>query len=123
VTVIGKNVSGPLILSARTGNPPFELRPKSAIGGAVSWRAAIKAAMCLTTDNATAQAKLLLGPDQSIRVEPVGDDATIEMDDNDSALSALPKLADKDFADSRDTIARFFAELARPRERHYSAGQ
>src|SRR3546814_9793514 len=76
-------------------NPPFELRPKAAFGGAVSWRAAIKAAMFLTTDNATAQAKLLLGPDKCLRVEPVGDDGTIEMDDYDRALSALPKLADR----------------------------
>lgn len=108
------------ILSIGTGNPPFELRPKAALGGAVSWRAAIKAAMFLTTDNATAQAKLLLGPDKCLRVEPVGDDGTIEMDDYDRALSALPKLADRDFAASREGITRFFAEIVDPRERHYS---
>lgn len=108
------------ILSIGTGNPPFELRPKAALGGAVSWRAAIKAAMFLTTDNATAQAKLLLGPDKCLRVEPVGDDGTIEMDDYDQALSALPKLADRDFAASKEGITRFFVEIVYPRERHYS---
>ena len=56
------------VLSIGTGNPPFELRPKAALGGAVSWRGAIKAAMFLTTDNATAQAKLLLGPDRCVRL-------------------------------------------------------
>ena len=108
------------ILSIGTGNPPFELRPKAALGGAVSWRAAIKAAMFLTTDNATAQAKLLLGPDKCLRIEPVGGDGTIEMDDYDRALSVLPTSADRDFAASKAELARFFAETASPRERHHS---
>src|SRR3546814_15171652 len=63
---------------------------------------------------------LLLGPDKCLRVEPVGDDGTIEMDDYDRALSALPKLADRDFATSREGVTSFFPEIVDPRERHYS---
>src|SRR3546814_20030678 len=82
------------ILSIGTGNPPFELRPKAAFGGAVSCLAAIKAAMFLTPDNATAQAKPLLGPHKCLRVDPVGVGGPIEMAAYDRALSALPKLAE-----------------------------
>src|SRR3546814_13056805 len=95
--------------------PPRPTRPDSLLPYTTlcrsSERAAIKAAMFLTTDNATAHAKLLLGPDKCLRVEPVGDDGTIEMDDYDRALSALPKLADRDFATSREGVTRFFAEI------------
>ncbi|GMN04548.1 CBASS cGAMP-activated phospholipase [Erythrobacter sp. MTPC3] len=108
------------ILSIGTGNPPFELRARAATGGAISWREAIKAAMFLTTDNATAQAKLLLGPDRCLRFEPGGDTGTIEMDDYDRAIPALPPLADTHFNVSRDLVARFFAEVVLPRERHFS---
>src|SRR3546814_12116971 len=68
------------ILSIGTGNPPFELRPKAAFGGAVSWRAAIKAAMFLTTDNATAQAKLLLGPDKDRKSVVQGKSGSVRVD-------------------------------------------
>jgi patatin-like phospholipase/acyl hydrolase len=108
------------VLSIGTGNPPFELRPKAALGGAVSWRGAIKAAMFLTTDNATAQAKLLLGPDRCVRFEPPSEDGAIEMDDYDRALAVLPILADLDFGQSKEELARFFAEATLPRERHYT---
>ena len=77
--------------------------------------------MFLTTDNATAQVKLLLGPDRCLRLEPKGEDACIEMDDYDRAIARLPKLAAKDFDENRDAIARFFAHKVEPRERHYSS--
>lgn len=49
------------IFSIGTGNAPFALRKPDVFRGVIAWREAIKAAMFLTTDNATAQAKLLLG--------------------------------------------------------------
>jgi hypothetical protein len=88
----------------------------------VAWREAIKAAMFLTTDNATAQVKLLLGPDGCLRLEPSGADACIEMDDYDGAFVRLPALAGRDFESSREEIARFFTNTVSPRERHYSVG-
>ena len=108
------------ILSIGTGNPPFELKRPAVFGGIWSWKKIIKAAMFLTSDNATAQAKLLLGPDRCLRVEPTGSAATIEMDDYDRALEVLPELARGDFELHREEIKEFFQETVSPRERHYS---
>jgi patatin-like phospholipase/acyl hydrolase len=108
------------ILSIGTGNPPFELKKKAVYGGLIDWREAIKAAMFLTTDNATAQAKLLLGPNKCLRLEPVGSSASIEMDDYDAAFSVLPAVARSDFTASKNDFRRFFAEGVSPRERHYT---
>ena len=108
------------ILSIGTGNTPFELKKPAVYGGLLDWRAAIKAAMFLTTDNATAQAKLLLGPNRCLRIEPTGSDADVEMDDYDGAFSKLPSLAREKFAQNHDAIAIFFTSQASPRERHYS---
>lgn len=108
------------ILSIGTGNPPFELKRKAVYGGLINWREAIKAAMFLTTDNATAQAKLLLGPNRCLRLEPVGESALIEMDDYDTAFALLPAVAKSDFAANKDEIRRLFTEFVSPRERHYA---
>ena len=51
------------VFSIGTGNAPFELGRPDVFGGMWAWKEVIKAAMFLTTDDATAQAKLLLGPD------------------------------------------------------------
>lgn len=108
------------ILSIGAGNPPFELKRPAVLGGWFSWKEVIKAAMFLTTDNATAQAKLLLGPQNCTRIEPTGDSAAIEMDDYDRAITTLPDLAHQDFDDFREELAWFFQETVSPRERHYS---
>jgi len=109
------------IFSIGTGNAPFELSKPDVFRGLVAWREAIKAAMFLTSDNAAAQVKLLLGPDRCLRLEPSGADACIEMDDYDSAFARLPDLAGRDFEATREEIARFFNCTVTPRERHYSA--
>jgi hypothetical protein len=110
------------IFSIGTGNAPFELRKPDVFRGLIAWRAAIKAAMFLTTDNATAQVKLLLGPDRCLRIEPSGDAACIEMDDYDGAFAVLPELARRDFVANREGIARFFTDIVSQRERHYALG-
>jgi uncharacterized protein len=110
------------ILSIGTGNPPFELRKPNVFRGLVAWREVIKAAMFLTTDNSTAQVKLLLGPDQCLRIEPSGADAAVEMDDYDQALARLPRLAEKHFDVNRERIAQYFASIVSPRERHHTVG-
>ena len=108
------------VLSVGTGNAAFELKTNAVLGGIWSWREIIKAAMFLTTDNATAQAKLLLGPDRCLRIEPTGPQACIEMDDYDRAFTELPPLADQQFEEYRPDIARFFAHKVMPRDRYYS---
>lgn len=96
------------IFSIGTGNAPFALSRSGVFAGMLAWRQIIKAAMFLTTDNATAQTKLLLGPDRCLRIEPAGEDATVEMDDYDDAFSRLPALAARDFAAGAKAISRFF---------------
>ncbi len=110
------------ILSIGTGNAPFALHRPKVLGGAIAWREAIKAAMFLTTDNATAQAKLLLGPERCLRIEPEQADALIELDDYDSAFATLPARALEHFEAHRETLARFFVSTAEPRERHFPQG-
>lgn len=108
------------MLTVGTGNAPFSLSKDKVVSGLVAWREAIKAAMFLTTDNATAQVKLLLGPERCLRIEPAGDDAAIEMDDYDAAISRLPALAGADFSAHSAAIAQFFQHPVQPRERHYA---
>jgi len=108
------------ILSIGTGNAPFELKKPTVYGGLIDWREAIKAAIFLATDNATAQVKLLLGPSKCLRIEPMGVDACLEMDDYDGAFSKLPDLARNRFAQHRDEIAIYFTSKVLVRERHYS---
>ena len=109
------------MLSIGTGNAPFSLSRDKVISGLVAWREAIKAAMFLTTDNATAQVKLLLGPERCLRIEPTGNDAAVEMDDYDNAFARLPALAAADYSIHEAAIAPFFAHAVLPRERHYTS--
>jgi patatin-like phospholipase/acyl hydrolase len=108
------------IFSIGTGNAPFALRKSDVFRGLIAWREAIKAAMFLTTDNATAQAKLLLGPDRCLRIEPAEADSAIELDDYDGAFARLPVRAAEHFEGRRVEIARFFENVVAPRERHHS---
>lgn len=110
------------VFSIGTGNAPFELSRPDAFGGMWAWKEVIKAAMFLTTDNATAQAKLLLGPNRCLRLEPTGEDASVEMDDYDAAFARLPGLAARDFEANKADISRFFTDAVAPRERHYTQG-
>ena len=108
------------VLSIGTGNPPFELSRNSVFAGLLAWRKVIMAAMFLTTDNATSQALLLLGPDKVLRIEPSGEAATIELDDFDRAQAELPLLASEHFADYRSALTKFFEQTAAPREKFYA---
>lgn len=108
------------VLSMGTGNKPFEIRRSAAYGGLFSWREIIKAAMFLTTDNAQAQANLLLGPERIIRVQPEGSAINIELDDWTEAARQLPTQAREHFAQNREELTHFLAECAMPRERFYT---
>lgn len=110
------------VLSIGTGNTPFELARRKVFGGLYAWKEIIKAAMFLTTDNATSQAKLLLGPDSCLRLEPIGESAQIEMDDYDSAMAQLPKLAKRDYEVNKEKISRYFIHAVETRERHFTLG-
>lgn len=107
------------VFSIGTGNPPFRLSKKAVFGGLFSWREVIKASMFLSTDNALAQAMLLLGPEKVVRVEPSVEAETIELDDYDRALELLPNEAKKTINTMEQSIGQFFNEPVSPREFHY----
>tara|TARA_R110000868_G_scaffold1041_1_gene7967 strand:+ start:5884 stop:6909 length:1026 start_codon:yes stop_codon:yes gene_type:complete len=109
------------VLSIGTGNHPLELNRKQIFGGLVAWKQAVEAAMFLTTDNATAQAKLLLGPQNCIRFEPDAECANISMDDYDNAFRLLPSAAESAFDLGKSQIKSFFESAVPDRERHYSS--
>ncbi len=108
------------ILSLGTGNPPFQLKLNAVSGGLFHWREIIKASMFLTTDNATAQAKLLLGPSSVIRIEPSEPAANIELDDYSAAMKLTPDEALLSFNNHIPSLAPFFQHKVASRERHYS---
>lgn len=108
------------VLSIGTGNPPFVLERSNIFRGLISWRKIIECAMYLSTDNATAQAKLLLGPEQCLRLEPRGKDAEIKLDDYNQAIKKLPSLAEEHFQSNKGHLESFFLATCTERERHYS---
>jgi len=108
------------VLSIGTGNAPYEIGKFAVRGGLFQWREIIKGAMFLTTDNAQAQAELLLGPEKILRLEPKGDAAAIGLDDWRAAVDKLVPLAEADFATNRAAIATYFEETVAPRHRFYT---
>lgn len=108
------------ILSIGTGNLPFEIPLKEAKGGLFSWKEVIKAAMFLTTDNAHAQAALLLGPDKITRLEPEEEAAGIDLDDWKSSFEILVPMACSHFKNQREDIKGFFRNTVDERHRFYT---
>jgi patatin-like phospholipase/acyl hydrolase len=108
------------VLSIGTGNKVYEITQSNVFGGLFSWREIIKAAMFLTTDNAQAQAALLLGPEHILRMEPAGRAAEIELDDWVEAAKQLPTQAREHFDRNREDLGRFLQERTLPRERFYT---
>lgn len=108
------------ILSIGTGNAPYEISLFATRGGFFQWKEIIKGAMFLTTDNAQAQATLLLGPENILRLEPMGADAAIELDDWALANDRLVPLAESDFVRYRAAIELFLQTKVEPRHRFYT---
>lgn len=108
------------ILSIGAGNPGFEIGRLAARGGLWSWRFVINAAIYLTTDNALAQAMLLLGPERVLRLEPDHADGKIALDDWNGAVTVLPQKAKEHFNAAEAPLRTFFGDRAAPRERFYT---
>ncbi len=108
------------VLSIGTGNAPFDLGRFAARGGLFRWKEIITGAMFLTTDNADAQAGLLIGPENIRRLSPIGKNAEIDLGDWQSARDHLPKAALSDLSEARESVSMFFESPVLPRERHYS---
>lgn len=108
------------ILSIGTGNFPFEITLKNAKKGLWDWKEVIKGAMFLTTDNAYAQAALLLGPDKIIRLEPSEEASDIDLDDWAASIRLLPYMAASDFDLNKVHLDKFFRYPVEPRDKFYS---
>lgn len=109
------------IFSIGTGNAPYDISAFALRGGLFQWKEIIKSAIFLTTDNAQAQACLLLGPENILRLEPKGEAAKIDLDDWRAASTQLPTLARADFDANRERISSLFVEKVAPRHRFYTA--
>ncbi|WP_050401022.1 CBASS cGAMP-activated phospholipase [Bradyrhizobium embrapense] len=109
------------IFSIGTGNAPYDIGSFALRGGLFQWREIIKGAMFLTTDNAQAQACLLLGPENILRLEPKGAAAEIDLNDWSGAKNVLPSLGKSDYESNRTRIASLFVEKVAPRHRFYTS--
>lgn len=107
-------------ISIGTGNAPFEISAFASRGGLWRWREIVGGAVFLTTDNALAQAELLVGPERIVRLEPDAVAGSIELDDWKRAVEILPKQAMETFAKQRDRVEPFFKTKVIQRERFYS---
>ncbi len=111
------------IFSIGTGNSPYDIGAFALRGGLFQWKEIIKGAMFLTTDNAQAQACLLLGPENILRLEPKGVAADIDLDDWRAAITQLPQLAKADYAAHKERIASLFIEKVAARNRFYTTAK
>jgi uncharacterized protein len=111
------------IFSIGTGNAPYDISNFALRGGLFQWREIIKGAIFLTTDNAQAQACLLLGPQNILRLEPKEPAAEIDLDDWRKAVTVLPPVAKADFEANKERIASLFVEKVAPRDRFYTSAK
>lgn len=110
------------MLSIGTGNPQPKLSQAKARAGLIGWRDVITTTMYLSTDSIISQARLLLGYEALVRIEPSPEAALIEMDDWEKAFRVLPDEAAAQLTRQLESLKGFFDEPAAPRERHYSIG-
>lgn len=103
------------ILSIGCGAEPFVVTKKLMGGGLWHWRKMIFAAMHLQSQNAIGQARLLVGAERVLRIEPPAVSPAIGMDDYPRAKSLLPGAAATAIAELGDEIqARFLYGTADP---------
>jgi len=77
------------VLSIGCGADPFIVTRKLMGGGLWHWKKVISAAMHLQSQNALGQARLLIGAERVLRIEPPAYTPPIEMDDYPRAKSLL----------------------------------
>ena len=103
------------VLSIGCGQDPFRVTRRMAIGGLLHWRGVIGAAMHAQSLAATNQARLLLGPQNVVRIDPAITGAPIELDDYRRAMDELLPAVAGAVAASRDRVSSMFlAQKAAP---------
>jgi predicted acylesterase/phospholipase RssA len=95
------------VLSLGCGREPQLVDDSQARGGDWAWRYALFAAMELQTQNALGQAKLLAGPSNVVRLDPLPEEA-IDLDDWTRAKDELPALAVAEFAKVKERVRETF---------------
>lgn len=95
------------VVSIGCGRRPLLVGRAKAIGGILSWSNVVVAAMDSQSQNAMGQARLLVGPENVVRIEPkIG--IPIALDDWQRASTELPAAAAKAAKIYERDIARFF---------------
>jgi uncharacterized protein len=96
------------VLSIGCGHDPFYVTRRMASGGAWQWRKVIGAAMHAQSLAATNQARLLLGPQNVVRIDPAIAGAPIELDDYRRAMDELLPAVGTSVAAHRDRVQEKF---------------
>lgn len=105
------------ILSIGCGAEPFVVTQKLMVGGLWHWRKMVFAAMHLQSQNALGQARLLVGAERVLRIEPPPFSPPIEMDDYPRSSSLLTGAAVDAVDKLGDEIARRY--LCKPTEPYH----
>lgn len=108
------------VLSIGTGNAAPKLNQAMIRAGLFGWRNIVSTTMYFSTDTALSQARLLLGFDRVVRLEPSRAGAEIELDDWKGAREVLPMEASSTIDENWEALSGFFGDKVSPRERHYS---
>jgi patatin-like phospholipase/acyl hydrolase len=106
------------VLPIGTGNLIPTIGQGATRAGMLGWRDIITTAMYLTTDTALSQARLLLGSDAVIRLQPTEVGAAIQLNDWKRAKDVLPGEAQAALLQNAAHIRAFFETKVEPRERH-----
>jgi len=104
------------VLSIGTGSPAWSTKNPRLNKGALGWADIFEGMMYLNGEAALSQARLMLGPENVVRVEPEGAQAAIDMADWQTARQELPSEAARLFEQNKDLFARFFESKAHPRD-------
>ncbi len=94
------------ILSIGCGNRPFRVDDRQARSGKISWRNIIEVAMHLQSVTAVNQAGLLIGPENLVRLNRLGESEPIALDDWETAKNILPREAEE--------VAQMYADRISP---------
>jgi len=111
------------VLSIGTGNPQPRIPQTAVRAGMFGWRNVLATAMYLTTDTALSQARLLLGWENVVRIEPTGPGASLGLDDWTGAVRILPDEARRQVLARLPDLEPFFRRTVSGREKHNSGSK
>lgn len=101
------------VLSLGCGDEPHVLTKRQRAGGGLwAWRELAFTMMRLQSQNALGQARLLVGPENLIRLDPGELEPAIRLDDWRQASGRLPKLARQAVADSTERVGPLLMQPA-----------